>query len=456
MINNKNIKKIYYFFLLSHLVLWTIIPSVSNVNLPLDTIEALAWGSNLDWGYSKHPPLSAFAVELFYNIFGSQDWAYYLLSQIFVIVSFITIFKLSEDFFDNKFFAFISILLLEGIYFYNFTSPEFNVNISQIPFWALSIFFSWRCFKYNLTKDFVFLGIFFGLGILSKYLFIYLVFGTLLLFIYSLSKKKIHILNILITGIITSIILIPHIMWLFDNSFSTIFYGLYRTGGIGNLLDHLIFPFTLFVKQIGILIPFLIMCFFLLNKPNLNLNFKREKIIFLFFMVITPILMMIITSFLLGVKIRTMWMTPYYLGLGILVLEIFKKNVNEKKLNKFYIVFLFFFFASPLSYLIVSAVDETKRTDYPGREISRLVQDKWDNNFTNEIKIVVGDEWSAGNLSYHLTSRPTWYNELKNKSFDIGEDQGVIYTGNPKILKKVCPGVYGTIRPVGYCMIGRK
>ena len=25
------------------------IPSISNTNLPLDTIEALAWGSNLDW-----------------------------------------------------------------------------------------------------------------------------------------------------------------------------------------------------------------------------------------------------------------------------------------------------------------------------------------------------------------------------------------------------------------------
>ena len=33
---------------------------------------------------------------------------------------------------------------------------------------------------------------------------------------------------------------------------------------------------------------------------------------------------------------------------------------------------------------------------------------------------------------------------------------GVIYTGNPQILKKICPGVYGTIKPVGYCMIGIK
>ena len=44
-----------------------------NQNLPLDTIEALAWGSNLDWGFSKHPPVSAFFPELFFRIFGAQD-----------------------------------------------------------------------------------------------------------------------------------------------------------------------------------------------------------------------------------------------------------------------------------------------------------------------------------------------------------------------------------------------
>ena len=68
--------------------MWTLIPTITNNNLPLDTIEALAWGSSLDWGFNKHPPASAFFVEVFYQIFGSNDWAYYLLSQIFVIISF--------------------------------------------------------------------------------------------------------------------------------------------------------------------------------------------------------------------------------------------------------------------------------------------------------------------------------------------------------------------------------
>ena len=40
------------------------------------------------------------------------------------------------EIFKNK-IKLISVLLLEGIYFYNFTTPEFNVNVCQLPFWSL-------------------------------------------------------------------------------------------------------------------------------------------------------------------------------------------------------------------------------------------------------------------------------------------------------------------------------
>jgi 4-amino-4-deoxy-L-arabinose transferase-like glycosyltransferase len=142
--NKKNIKNLLYLFLASHLITWTLVPSLTNNNLPLDTIEALAWSSDLDWGFNKHPPASAFFVEIFYQIFGSQDWAYYLLSQIFVIISLFVVWKFSEDFFKNKIYSLISVLLLEGIYFYNYTTPEFNVYISELPFWTLTVLFSWK------------------------------------------------------------------------------------------------------------------------------------------------------------------------------------------------------------------------------------------------------------------------------------------------------------------------
>ena len=40
---NRNINNIFFIFALSHLIVWTLVPSLTNKNLPLDTIEAIAW-----------------------------------------------------------------------------------------------------------------------------------------------------------------------------------------------------------------------------------------------------------------------------------------------------------------------------------------------------------------------------------------------------------------------------
>ena len=188
---NKNINNIFFIFAITHLIIWTMIPSLTNSNLPLDTIEALAWGSNLDWGFNKHPPMSAFFSEVFYNIFGSQDWAFYLLSQIFVVISFYFIFKFAFEILGNIKLSLISVLLLEAIYFFNFTTPEFNVNVCQLPFWSLVIYYSWKIYDAKEIQfyDCFLIGLFAAIGFLSKYLFVYLLLSISLLFIYVIYKK---------------------------------------------------------------------------------------------------------------------------------------------------------------------------------------------------------------------------------------------------------------------------
>jgi len=403
-----NISKIFFIFLFVHLAIWTLIPTLTNQNLPLDTIEALAWGSNLNWGFNKHPPLSAFSVEIFYQIFGNQDWAYYLLSELFVITSFYVVYKFSEDFLQNKRLALLSVLLLEGIYFYNFTTPEFNVNISQLPFWALSVYFTWRCIKYDKAVDYLFLGLFVGLGILSKYLFIYLVIGIKLVFIYLIRKgKKIKFSNYFIAGPVALLILLPHLIWLTENNYITITYGLQRTGGAGGFLDHLIYPLIFLGKQIGILIPFLLMALFLIKKMKFKINFKDEKIVFLFLTTVVPILLILLTSMIMGVKIRTMWMTPFYLFLGTLIIYIFKFQINLNKLKGFASVFIILFIFSPFAYAYISITQTNKRTDYLGKEIAKEAKNFFFNyplckKYNCGIIEIRGDEWIAGNLSYHL------------------------------------------------------
>ena len=456
-IKKNDLNKILILFLFMHLFIWTLIPSISNNNLPLDTIEALAWGSDLNWSYNKHPPFSAWSTELFYQIFGNQDWAYYFLSQIFVVSAFFIIFKFSEDFFKNKIHSLISILLLEGIFFYNFTTPEFNVNVCQLPFWALTVYYCWKGLKQNDITSWLLFGLFAGLGILSKYLFIYLLIAIDVFFIYLIINKKFNF-KCLISLISFFTVLLPHLIWLGDNNYITITYALHRTG-IENsnfFINHISYPLIFLGKQIGILIPFFIMFFFIVSKFKIKINLKDKKLIFLIAINIIPLILIFLTSLFMGVKIRTMWMTPFYLFIGVLFIYIFKRKIVLNKLKYFLSIFLILFIFSPMAYFYISITQIDKRTDYPGKRISKIVQEKWENNFTNNIELVGGDEWHGGNLSYHLKSRPKWDNILEsNKTIPFKNiEGGFVLIGDADILLKICSGIFFKVEIQGICMMG--
>ena len=423
----KNVNNIFYIFVTTHLIFWTLVPSLTNQNLPLDTIEALAWGSNLEWGFSKHPPMSAFFPEVFFQIFGSQDWAYYFLSQIFVIISFYYVFQFSKEILSNDLLGLISIFLIESIYFYNFTTPEFNVNICQLPFWTATVYYSWRIYASKDIKfvDCFLVGLFAALGFLSKYLFIYLLLSIELLFFYLilLKKEKKFDFKYLISAEVFLVILVPHLIWLNSNDFITVKYGLARAGlEQSNIIDHITFPLIFLIKQIGVLFPFLFLIWLLVTKIKLKFNFKDKKFLFLLAINILPIILMFFTSMITGSKIRTMWMTPFYLFFGTLFIYLFQTQINIKKLKPFVIGFIFLFFLSPILYTYVSISKDDKRTDYPGKEIAIKTQYAWDQQFNSKINVVYGNEWNAGNLSYHLKSRPKWEGLVEREKLDQLKD----------------------------------
>ena len=94
-------------------------------------------------------------------------------------------------------------------------------------------------YKYDKLKDYLLLGLFIACGLLSKYLFAYLVLSVGLLFAYLIVKeKKIRTKSLVIVPTFL-LLLLPHLMWLVDNNHITVTYGLNRTGGEANLLSHL-------------------------------------------------------------------------------------------------------------------------------------------------------------------------------------------------------------------------
>tara|TARA_B100000401_G_scaffold412784_1_gene332503 strand:- start:294 stop:572 length:279 start_codon:yes stop_codon:yes gene_type:complete len=90
---------------------------------------------------------------------------------------------------------------------------------------------------------------------------------------------------------------------------------------------------------------------------------------------------------------------------------------------------------SPFVYAFVSISKDDKRTDYPGKQIAEKVQIKWDQDFDEPIAFVIGDEWKAGNLSYHLQSRPKWEGFVSNNNI-LNEAKEYI------CIDEICVGTY--------------
>ena len=275
------------------------------------------------------------------------------------------------------------------------------------------VYYSWKIYEKKEIKftDCFLVGLFAAIGFLSKYLFIYLLVSIDLLFFWLIFIKKTKKFDFkyLIIAEVFIILLVPHLIWLFQNDFITIFYGLKRTGLEESIIfDHIQNPFIFLLKQIGILIPFFFLLFLLIKKIRFKLSFNDRKLLFLIFINILPIVLMFMTSVITGSKIRTMWMTPFYLFFGVLFVYMFQSQINIKKIDLFFYGFFFLYFLSPIMYSLEFLNNTDKRTDYPGKEIATKVQIIWDKDFDNEIEFVTGNEWKAGNLSYHLKSRPKW------------------------------------------------
>lgn len=399
-------KKIFYLLCLYHLIIWTFVPYFSNKNLPLDVIEALAWGQDFDLGYNKHPPFSAWVPGLLFKIFGNKDWIYYLLSQVFIVISFIFIWKLSSFFLNKKSQILLSVLAIEGIAFYTFDSPQFNVNICQIPLWTGTVYFFFKAIKNNKITDWIFLGVFSALGFLTKYIFAYLLISLFFYLIFILIKKKKINFNFLYALLTFFLITAPHFQWLIQNDFTTIYYAIKR-GGLNefNIYNNLLNPFKFLMNQILVLLPFLLLIYLLIKKIRIKLPLNNENFIFLLFSFLLPFFLILITSIITGSRIRAMWMIPFYSLIGIFFIFLYQDQINLKKLKNFIILLIIFLIISPILYTLRSTYSDS-RTSYEGKKIALQIEKEWKTISKDKISNVGFSEWYAGNLSYQLSNRP--------------------------------------------------
>ena len=125
------------------------------------------YGREWQLGYDKLPPLPWWLVEVAYQLVG-HDFAYYLLAQIAVAAGFTFVFLTARALVGTT-GALVSVLIVDGLHYFNYTSAKFNHDVVQLPFWALAGFVFHRALRGRQNADWLLLGLAVGIALWAKY-----------------------------------------------------------------------------------------------------------------------------------------------------------------------------------------------------------------------------------------------------------------------------------------------
>ena len=403
----QNKLKGYFFFWIGvHLLGWSLLPLLTNQSLHLDTIEALVWGKEWQWGYDKHPPLSAWAAEIFGGALG--DWGLYLLSQVCIVLAAAGIWQLGKDFKLSREVRMVGIILLDAVYFYQYVSPEFNVNYLQIPFWAWGWWAGLRGARTGKLGYWAVVGLAVGLGALTKYFAVLMVIPLLAAFwergeLWSQLKKP----GLYFAGVISILVFLPHFLWMRENDWVTLTYGLRRAEGdeLSWLVKRLVYALEFVAVQGGILLPLIGFAFLSRRREGPAVTVPKG----LKGLCLGGYGLMLAMILIFGWKPVSMWAVPMPIAMGLWFAARWVdggKPLRAAKLS------LAFGLIGLCAYGIVYGTtpwfrEKPHRVNYDGPLIAETAEELWAKSNKDEFSIVIADEFLGGIIAWYGEERPS-------------------------------------------------
>jgi hypothetical protein len=219
--------------LLAYVALWTIYGVIAKggQDIHVDMSEQFTLARELALGYPNHPPLNMLIVRLWFTVFPTADWAYYLLAATNAAIALWIAWRLFARFFDG-YKRILGLALLTLVPFFNFHALKFNRNTVLMPLWAATTLFFLRSFETRRLRDAALAGLFAAVAMYGKYWSAVLLLGLAVAAVTDPRRAEYFRSPApWVTMVVGGLALAPHLIWLVENDFAPFSYAVFVHGG---------------------------------------------------------------------------------------------------------------------------------------------------------------------------------------------------------------------------------
>ena len=389
---------------------WTLAPALTHSAPPLDVVEMLVWGREGVVATFKHPNLPGLLLEAARLVSGGALWPAYLLAQACVAATFLAVYLLGRDLLGPA-RALAGTLLLTGVFYYSWPTPEINHNLVQMPLWAWACLALWRAAKGGRIAWWLLLGAFAGLSLWAKYSS-GLVLAAAGAWMLADAQARAQLVRIGSWAALAVFVLVaaPQAAFLVETDFLPLDYALARAGS-GRAGGPLSFLLTQIADHAVFLLMALAAGLFGRGAFRLPAEEARARR-FLIVMGLLPALLAALMAALTGMGLKDMWGMPMFNLSGLLLLALLPGRFEGRRLSRIAAMAAGLLILVPAAYA-ASVVLRAERSDKPSRvvwpqeEIAARLLRAYENETGAMPRIVAGPVWEAGLVALAAPGMPS-------------------------------------------------
>ena len=281
------------------------------------------WSLNPDFGYYSKPPMVAWFIWLSTSLFGYSAFAVKLPASLLYGATSIVIFQTIKRYANTSNAAIGGIVFL-CIPMVGFNSEFITTDAPLLFFWSLALYYSLKALDDNTHQSWILLGVFTGLGMLSKY-----TMGALPLAVFGyLLSSKLHRQRLAgyrpwLAAIVAGLIFSSNIIWNHLNQWIALQHTqeISQSGGNAFKLTPLLEFWATQVLIFGPVISYLLIrsliAYRKLNKQELNASFQAQHV---------SLLLWLMAVILVGISVQALisrafpnWAGPWMIAATILL-----------------------------------------------------------------------------------------------------------------------------------------